>query len=533
MRARATPTHDLLTNRCGWVLMHPMSAAGCAVEVRHVDGRVSRSNLPEEVPAWPPFTGVCGLRHEYVPGHWAEAQLPGEDYELEDQRNNADASFKTYSRSNFMPRPYVLRKHQSWIREIHLRLLDPTPKLPSLTAAPAVRYWLQKHTAPAVKLGLAITPEMSHAPAQWLLNILSDWRPAFLHLTLWPETEVDAVDWSGVHALLKAADATLRLDLCGRDSLGLGGTQDAACLALAGRLALAGVVPASVAALPCGGPAASFLRTVFPASAIGGGTPHFFAQLNRLEISGGEDFMAFTVCPIVHDADDKAVMHGLQSLPSMLDTARRRHPGRDWHLGPSALSARVSPLGRRPHSDGQRRIPLASHDPRSRGLFGAAWLLGHMAVAARADVKALTMPPLVGDDGLLWPAGKGWKMTPSAAMLQVCMRWKNVNEVVLQAHEGSAYPRLSLPLAAIAGRTSEGQQILLANLSGHVQTLCWPHGGRWASMDATSWLHHEASPDCSPWSELGDCPVELVLAPYGLARIDLTHRPEFEYAARY
>ena len=83
--------------------------------------------------------------------------------------------------------------------------------------------------------------------------------------------------------------------------------------------------------------------------------------------------MGFTVCPIVHGADDEAVMNGLQSLPSMLETARSRHPGRDWHLGPSRLSARASPLGRQPCSDGQKRMALASRDPRSRGLFGAAW----------------------------------------------------------------------------------------------------------------------------------------------------------------
>lgn len=516
--ARAEPTHALLSNRCGWVLMHPMSAAGHAVEIQHVDGRVSQSTLPKEVPAWPPFTGVSGLRHEYAPGHWAHAQLPGEDYELEDQRNNADASFKTYSRSNCMPRPYVLRQHQPWTREVHLCLQSAPPPAPTSVHAP-VTLRLREDASSLMRLGLAITPEMTRNPAAWMLALMADWRPAFLQLTLWPETSMDAVDWSGVRALLQAADATLRLDLCGREGLGQAGADDAVCHALAQQLAFAGVVPAAVAALPCGVTAANFLREVFPHAVIGGGTPHFFAQLNRLELRGGEDFMSFTLCPIVHGADDEAVMNGLQSLPSMLATARSRHPGRQWHIGPSALSARASPLGRQPKTDGQRRMPLASCDPRSRGLFGAAWLLGHLAVASRADVQALTLPPLVGEDGLWHMAGKMHQMTPSAAMLQICMRWSGIEEVLLQTANGSVPERQTW--AAIAGRTAQGRQILLANLSADAQQVHWPDGGQWQCLDAQSWIKHQDAFKCSPWQALGACPVHLVLPPYALAWIDL------------
>lgn len=520
----AAPSHALLSNRCGWVLMHPMSAAGCAIEVRHVDGRVSLSTLPQEVPAWPPFMGVRGLRHEYAPGHWAEALLPGEDYELEDQRNNADASFKTYSRSNCMPRPYVLRQGQSWTRELHLRLLGQPPERAAAVALPGLHWPLAQDAVPSMRLGLAMTPDMTRQPAAWMLAVLAQWRPAFLHLTLRPDTFKDAVNWSGVCTLLQAAGASLRLDVCGLEGLGHGGQADAVCRALAQQLTQAGVVPAAVAALPCGAQAAGFLRELFPASAIGGGTPHFFAQLNRLEVSGGEDFMAFTVCPIVHGADDEAVMNGLQSLPSMLETARRRHPARDWHLGPSALSARASPLGRQPRSDGQKRMALASRDPRSRGLFGAAWLLGHLAMAARAEVQAVTLPALVGEDGLWCPSGEVLHMTPSAALLQVCCRWHTLQNVPLQAADGFDASTAAWPLAAMTGRHGQGWQILVANLSARAQTLHWPHddsSASWAVLDAQSWSQHQDSLTSSPWRELGDCPVDLALSPYGLARIDL------------
>jgi|GEM_PF-1727532 len=530
---RATPTHDIQVNRCSWVLLHPLSAAGCAVEVTHVDGRTSHSTFPEEVSAWPPFTNLKTIRHEYAPGCWAQADLPGEDYELEDQRNNADASFKTYGRSNWMPRPFVLSQHQTWCRDVQLRIVDTASPLPPPKAFSGTGCSWPPSPSQAGKfclqLGLAIAPPTDRPPEAWLLEKLAQWRPAFLHLTLWQTTEWDTVDWFQVRLLLNAAQAKLRLDMCGRNSPNLdwNSEDEASAHALEKALAKAGVIPASVAALPCGERAAKVLRTLFPAAAIGGGTPHFFAQLNRLEQRGNEDFMAFTVCPIVHSADDDDVMHGLQSLPSMLATARGRHPGCDWHLGPSGLGARASPLGRQPFSDGQKRRPLAMRDPRSRGLFGAAWLLGHMAGAAQSEVNALTLPALSGVNALGWPAGDVLKTTPSAALLEVCMQWQGVQSVVVNPVENSGNRLLNWPFAAIRGLGLSGEQILLANLTDQTQSLEWKLAGKWARMDTQSWLRHEDSPGIAPWMYSGDCPAQLELNPYAVALIDLPNQTKY------
>lgn len=523
LRAEATPTHPLRSNRCGWVLMHPMSAAGSAIEVLHVDGRTSQSTFPREVPAWPPFMGVRGLRHEYAPGHWAQALLPGEDYELEDQRNNADASFKTYSRSNLMPRPYVMWPQETLVREMHLRLQGPAPE-PVTKPAARVPLQLAPQAALLPQLGLAITPASSHCIEPWELDVLRQWRPAFLHLTLWTDKLATDVDWHGVRTLLEASGARLRLDMCAREGLGHGGPQDAALHHLARQLAASGVAPASVAALPCGPQAAALLRQLFPQATLGGGTPHYFAQLNRLEGSGGEDFMAFTVCPTVHGTDDDSLMHSLQSLPSMLETARLRHPARGWHLGPSWLPSRASPLGPQPASDGQRRMALARLDPRTRGLFGAAWLLGHLASAVQAGVQALTLPPLLGDDGLWWSRAGAWQATPATVMLDVCLRWTQLDNAELHLPNGAP---ASGAWAALAGTGPHGRQVLVANLGAEAQTLHWPvesalHTGQWSCLDAAAWLQHQDDPAHNPWRVSGHGPCALTLGPYALARIDLS-----------
>ena len=51
IEARAVPSGDMLTNRIGLCLLHPMHAMGRAIEVEHVDGRIKigRASCRERV----------------------------------------------------------------------------------------------------------------------------------------------------------------------------------------------------------------------------------------------------------------------------------------------------------------------------------------------------------------------------------------------------------------------------------------------------------------------------------------------------
>jgi len=486
MQARAVPRGDVLANRIGLCLMVPMHAVGQALEVAHADGRLSRSVFPEHVPPWPPFTGISGLRHEFSPGHWAQVQFQGDDFEFEDQRNNADASFKIYSRSNTLPRPYLLRGGVPIEQSLTLRI-GPS-RLPLVHAG--VEPWpLRLHAdAGAVampKLGLAITPADAQA-SRSVMAALAELAPSQLHLTLsWPD---QPVDWLGVAQLLSAAGARLRLDL-----------SSAFTQALMERLALAlreaGIAPESVAVFP-GTPALLMAaRLAFPGSAIGSGTPHFFAQFNRMEEVGATDFLSFTVCPTVHSADDSAPMLGLQSLPSLLATARVRYPGRALRLGPSSLGARISPLGNQPATDGMRRLALAARDPRTRGLFGAAWLLGHVAQAARAGAAVVSVMGLLGDAGVLdETADDRLVKHPAFFVLAQLARMKQLQTVSVTTHS---------QFAVLASGPHDATDGLIANLTSRALELPINCAEPARVMDVAAWQSYVAGEAESPWRSLG------------------------------
>lgn len=298
----AVPRGAVPTNRLGLCLLHPMAAGGRRIVVGHEDGRRSESTLPVLVPSWPPFMLVRSVRHEYADGAWVTADLDGDVFELEDQRNNTDPSFKTYSRSNLMPRPYGLLAGTSIRHAAELRLDGPAPS--AVQPRPGRETVVVEVTGaerPMPRLGVAISPADAASPDA-ARDALLRLRPSHLHLTLWPNGP--AVDWRGVAALLGLSGSDLRLDVVETGPEVAVATLDR----LAAALSAAGIVPESVALFPSGPASIKGGRARFPSARIGGGTPHYFAQVNRLERLGPVDFVSFTSSPLVHGAEDDAVM---------------------------------------------------------------------------------------------------------------------------------------------------------------------------------------------------------------------------------
>src|SRR5690606_29169833 len=87
---------DMKTNRTGLCVLHPIpQCAGKPVRVEHVDGLVEEGVSPELISPHQPFFQVRRLSHEVRPGVRITVTMEGDVFEMEDQRNWTDASFKT------------------------------------------------------------------------------------------------------------------------------------------------------------------------------------------------------------------------------------------------------------------------------------------------------------------------------------------------------------------------------------------------------------------------------------------------------
>ncbi len=402
------PPADLLTNRTGFVVLHPAELAGAALTVVHPDGSRSELRFPELISPDQPAFDIAELVHALPGGGRCTISLEGDSFEMEDQRNWSDASFKTYIRPLSRPRPYLLAAGQALRQSVGIRI-SGSPAAPAAAAPTSAEARL-----PAFALSLA--PQDLDAaeaaadgigPAQSLVLRLPDAGP-----------EHDAPIGRAL-ALARRIGAALELEfLCAlRDPPGEARRIRARIERGEGRIAGLRLGPARDLASHASGawPAGerpltdllAALRELALTLPIGLGTPSFFTEFNRNPPGPGGDFVHFGIAANVHTADDRSVAETLTVYPVILATARARCPGLPIRLGPVSIGMPHTPYGAATAPNPDRlRIAAARSDPRQDGSFAAAFALAVAVRAVLGGVEALTLAEPAGDLGLVTAEGR-------------------------------------------------------------------------------------------------------------------------------
>ena len=423
--ATALPKTDFLTARTGFVVLHPLKGvAGQALTVEHVDGTTQHSTFPALVDPVQPFLNVRALTHEVVPGCKATVRMEGDTFEMEDHRNWTDASFKTYVRPLALPWPYTLPAGIGVTQSVSVALSGSAAVSAAVAAADKSKSVEVKLGAVTNKrllpLGLGVPAEEIDAALR-RGDLLQLAAPRLLQCHYDPRREHGLKALNGYRALAErtGADVVLEIVVESVDQFAQELRGVAALVAQAGlKLAAVAVCPVGdlKSVLPGGArpPAAPLeelyaaARSAFPGAKIGGGMFSFFTELNRKRPPARLlDFVMNTTCPTVHAADDRSVMETLEALPYQVNTARAFIGKTPYRVGPSAIGCRDNPHGATftPNPDNQR-VCLARSDPRMRGLFGAAWLLGYIATLARTGAQALTIGAPTGPLGIVYRPGE-------------------------------------------------------------------------------------------------------------------------------
>ena len=417
-RATAKPKRDFLTNRTGFVVLHPLQGVvGQAVKVEHVDGTVTNDKFPEHINPDCPYRNICALSHEALPGVWARCVMEGDAFEMEDHRNWTDASFKTYVRPLSKPWPYRLPGGQEFRQSVTLSFSGVAPKTTKSGKGGAVQIKIGAATEqniPPIGLGMP-AEELDHALSQTeLIKMLA---PNFLVCFFDPRQQHGVTELSKYRRISEkiGADVALEIVVQSLDDFA------AELERVAEYVGMAGLKPVAVAVCPVGHlksvlpggtyPPAPDLealykaaRAAFPKAKLGGGMFSFFTELNRKRPPAQWlDFITNTTSPIVHAADDRSVMETLKALPYQIETAKAFSGGVAHRVGPSGIGARDNPHGAT-YSDNPNnlRVCLAKMDPRQRGLFSAAWTLGYVATLARTGVDSISMGAPTGPLGMIY-----------------------------------------------------------------------------------------------------------------------------------
>ena len=414
--AVATPETDFITNRAGFVVLHPAGLAGQRLKVSHVDGRESDARFPRMISPSQPVFDIRALSHEVASGLWATCRMEGDAFEMEDQRNWTDASYKTYVRPLALPWGYTLAKGSRHEQSVQLSF-DGRLEGRGEENGSDVRIKLGGNLAANMPdLGVALPAEEASA-ALAASDTLRALNPHFL------VSNVDARDGRGLAELqayrrvAEAVSAGLVLEIVIPDDRDAAASLAPVAEAVRrARLTLESVVVSSAADLKSWQPGAKrpekptveeicmAARAAFPSVKLGGGTLSTFTELNRKRPKGELlDYVTHTTCSIVHAADDRSVMETLETLPAIIASTRAMIGDKAHRIGPSAVAARSNPYGKgladNPRNE---RVCLTDRDPRQRGLFNAAWALGYVAACALGGVEAVAIGAATGPLGFIY-----------------------------------------------------------------------------------------------------------------------------------
>ncbi len=417
--AEAVAESGFETNRCGFCILHPIvGIAGTSVVVEHVDGSIEETTFPDLIEPWQPFKDMRAITHTVQPGVSAECRMEGDTFEMEDQRNWSDASYKTYVRPLALPWPYRIAANEP-VRQKTTLIIGDSRALgssPVRTSAGAVKLEPGTRSGVMPAIGLIVTPEEAEATLA-AQELLADIAPQELLFHLDPSRDHDVIE-ALTHFAAVAAVHTGRTTL--EIALPCKHAPASETAEIARQMQIAGFRPDAIMVSPSvdrqSTPPGSkwpdcppleevyaAAHAAFPGVRIGGGMLSYFTELNRKPVPAERlAFVSHCTNPIVHAADDLSVMQTLEALPFITRSVRARYGNKPYRIGPSTIAMRQNPYGSRTmENPSGGRIPMANRDPRHNGRFAEAFVLGYAIQVLDADLECLTLSALTGPFGLV------------------------------------------------------------------------------------------------------------------------------------
>lgn len=399
--AHGRANRPFASNRVGICVLHPLrECAGNPALVRDPGGQIFEGRFPETINPHQPFFNIHEILH-VVDKEWlGMVYFEGDSFEMEDQRNWSDGSFKTYCPPQANPKPRKLEEGFETRQKATLMFQNPDKKpiselAASLAAAGVIRpagapapmlkprtddgrpvpgfgFGLASHGRPLAPQDLArikaLSPfhlradfrlsqpgwkaEMERAvaqtralsiPLECALVLSKDTGPALSDFAAaWEAAEGECLRWL---VFSEESDATSDADLeAARDAL----------------------APLD--------PLATFAR----------GSKGDFVLLNRNrpEPKAGMA-LAYALCPQVHLTDNRTLVESLEGQAWTLITAAKAWPRSKVSVTPITLKRSPFSVALKSRPEPAEMAPAASlwrnkADSRQFSLFGAGWTLGSL-----------------------------------------------------------------------------------------------------------------------------------------------------------
>jgi D-apionolactonase len=445
---------DFYKNRIGFCVLHPQEFAGLPVVVASPDN-VIQGCFPQLISAHQPYKEIQELCYEPAHGLKVRMSFAGDLFEMEDQRNWTDASFKTYCTPLELPFPVFVTAGHNIKQTIEIQIEHEFPLTAETaeTAEACARITIQpERICQLPELGFMLPPvEASETEEEHLAGL----RPGFLRVV----ADQNDDDW--MHRLERAGYWSAKYGCELELELILGAAEHLQTLFHAIKInewPVRRILPYA------GGSFISDAVTIravkqqaeiyaLPVD-IGGGTRAYYAELNRATLPlTASDFLSYSINPQVHACDDRSVMETLSAQRVTAEDAWLKF-GKPLYIGPITFKPRLNPNA----TSSDELTQQDQIDVRQNSAYGAAWTLGSITNLCLDHVRSICYYDLFGPLGLV-----------HGAVNPICQVFKDV-----AACKDADVMRVSTAasdVAALALRDNDRIRLLLANLTdGDMET---------------------------------------------------------------
>ena len=402
-------------NRIGFCVLHPIAECkGAPCRIETVDGQVFQDVFPTDISPHQPFKNLKAIAHRVAGDLWARVAFEGDVFEMEDQRNWTDASFKTYCTPLELPFPVKVEKGERVRQRVTLTFEgSPVSSARGLHAGPIAVTDVREPGVvqvevsdrggipmPPIGLEIAADREVSDGRAASRLRALE-----LSHLRL--EVPFHKADWEerlrrGIRVAQEVGVPLEMALILTDDALAPGGALDRAL----DQLQPADVTRWTVFQRDEKSTSAKRVSAVrerlrgrFEGSAVGGGTNAFFAELNRGRPSqDAVDFVTYSINPQVHAFDELSIVETLEAQADTVSTARSFSGGKPVIVSPVSLRPRFNPNAT---SSDAGEDDASKTDPRQGTTYTAGWTAASIGRLALAGASALTYFETVGGRGVM------------------------------------------------------------------------------------------------------------------------------------
>jgi D-apionolactonase len=405
MDGRATTSFPY--RRIGICVLHPPEEVAGRSYVASLGGSQFSGELPYlvappgpsagvDVPLVPAFDRLSIAGREVT----IDFSFTGDQFEIEDQRNWTDDSFKSYSRFPAVgdaPERMAAGTRLQQTVSISTTVRGHRPSL-----RPVTQLVVGEATgARMLDVGLSHA-DQSPPPTADAAGHLARMAPAHLRVDL----HLDAGGWPDRLERATRQAETLGCPLEVAVFLPEAAPSDFGRLAEAlakTRVRRVLVYRADAESTP--GADVATVRKVLtglpPGTPFAGGTDLYFAQLNRTRPDVTMmDSVAFPITPQVHAADEESIIESAGGVRAVVRTAHSFCAGRPVLVSPISLRPRYNPDAPDEPAESAAALP-ENVDPRQMSMFGACWALVTMKVLAEERVSATTWLETLGPRGVI------------------------------------------------------------------------------------------------------------------------------------